>query len=427
MPIQFDPSVVVGVFSSKTNPKKFIMKKILLLDIENCPQTSDSLLSLCKQYQQVELVYATSNLSLNLDALHALQPYIQLKVLNVFKMPSVGKNAADFGLAFVAGQLSQSFAANETEFSVMSNDHAMTYVVDLLKLSGFKANLLQTKVNPKSLQLCNATTISNVEFSDAVKNPQIIQELSQRLKHTLVKLESFPKKRESLQSAIQSWLKVDAKMANKLIALLVEQKIVKIQGQTVSYEIRSNAYQLHESNEKAKIPSPTDIAQVSHLRDLKIICDHLYKHERTRPSKNITMHNMIKALLKIEKSTILNNRYKLLKKYQIITENSLGKLNYQQQHIKRWADIKLPEVAGKIDINSEPVFLNADSSELHILATRLDQLSLNKPKFLAGFTELIKKLFPAVDAQKYVTQLLDDGVIGLDGRKIIYQIPLTMH
>ncbi|MFB0984478.1 MAG: PIN domain-containing protein, partial [Acinetobacter towneri] len=121
------------------------MKKILLVDIENIQKTEKELLKYLSQYQYVYLVYAKSPVSFSLDGLVQLSPFVMSGKLKVLKMPKVGKDAADFGLAFIAGQLSTQVSAKEYLFEVMSNDHSMEYVIELLKIAKFDAKVIHEK------------------------------------------------------------------------------------------------------------------------------------------------------------------------------------------------------------------------------------------------------------------------------------------
>ena len=98
------------------------MKKILLLDIENVHKTENELLDLLKNYSYVYLVYAKSPISLTLDGIQELASFVVSKRLVLIKMPKSGPDSADFGLAFLAGQLSIQMDKSSTEFDVMSND-----------------------------------------------------------------------------------------------------------------------------------------------------------------------------------------------------------------------------------------------------------------------------------------------------------------
>ena len=140
------------------------MKKILLLDIENLQKTEKELLKYLSQYQYVYLVYAKSPVNFSLDGLVQLAPFVMNGKLKVLKMPRVGKDAADFGLAFIAGQLATQVSAKEYSFEVMSNDHSMEYVIDRLKIAKFEAKIIHEKplVPPHVLNEIKADT--KIEF-----------------------------------------------------------------------------------------------------------------------------------------------------------------------------------------------------------------------------------------------------------------------
>ena len=116
------------------------MKKIWLLDIENCPQTSQNIKKLLIQYDLIFVVYLTSNVSFLLHAIYSLISYIKADKFNLIKIPIAGRSSADFGLTYIAGQLSQKYQADEYTFDVMSNDHTTEYVVELLRLNRFNKN-----------------------------------------------------------------------------------------------------------------------------------------------------------------------------------------------------------------------------------------------------------------------------------------------
>ena len=78
------------------------MKKVLLLDIENLHKSEKELLKYLSEYQFVYLVYAKSPINLSLDGLQMLSDFVSKKKLVLIKMPKIGPDAADFGLAFLA-------------------------------------------------------------------------------------------------------------------------------------------------------------------------------------------------------------------------------------------------------------------------------------------------------------------------------------
>lgn len=119
------------------------MKKILLLDIENVHQTENELFALLEIYQCIYVVYAKSPITISLDGLNLLAEFIVNKRIILIKMPKVGKDAADFGLAFIAGQLSIQKNMEDVQFDVISKDKKIEYIVDLFVLMGRKACLIK--------------------------------------------------------------------------------------------------------------------------------------------------------------------------------------------------------------------------------------------------------------------------------------------
>lgn len=119
------------------------MKKILLLDIENIGQRERDLTQYLCEYHRIYLVYAKECTKISLEEFIYLAPHLVSGKLKILKMSRIGKNAADIGLAFIAGKLSKK--KKKYEFHIMSNDHSMEYVVELLNLEGSKASLIRTK------------------------------------------------------------------------------------------------------------------------------------------------------------------------------------------------------------------------------------------------------------------------------------------
>ena len=126
-----------------------LRKKIWLLEIENLQKTEKDVLQYLAHYQAVYMVYAKSPVRFGLDVLLKLSACISHGKLKVLKMPKVGKDAADFGWAFIAGQLSTQVNKN-TEFEIMSNHHSMQYMVALLKLAKVNAQIIGPKSEPMS-------------------------------------------------------------------------------------------------------------------------------------------------------------------------------------------------------------------------------------------------------------------------------------
>lgn len=106
--------------------------QILLIDLENCPSQLNVLLKDLEQYQQVIICYAQSGAKIPLDWLMPLNEMINQQRLKIIKMPNTGKNAADFGICFLAGMLMTEQPQN-THFVIVSDDTDLDHTVKLLK------------------------------------------------------------------------------------------------------------------------------------------------------------------------------------------------------------------------------------------------------------------------------------------------------
>jgi len=105
--------------------------RILLIDLENCPSQIQQLMKDLEQYSHVVVCYAQSGAKIPLDWIVPLNPIVNDNRLRIVKMPSGGKNAADFGITFWAGVLMAQLPI-ATHFTVVSNDTDLDHVVNLL-------------------------------------------------------------------------------------------------------------------------------------------------------------------------------------------------------------------------------------------------------------------------------------------------------
>lgn len=207
-------------------------KKILLLDIENIHHNDQQILVSLQHYDRVYLVYAKSSLKIGLDHFPELAALFAQDRLKLLKMPHGGANAADFGLAFIAGKLAAT-AKKRTEFYVCSNDQAIGHIVDLLKLAGFFARRITASVeNTVHIQVTEHKQMT-ITPPRPVERPQ-----QQALLHycsMVAKMKNHPARLESLKNSIKSYLKFTDEPANHFITLLQQEKIVQVDETKVSF------------------------------------------------------------------------------------------------------------------------------------------------------------------------------------------------
>ena len=128
--------------------------QILLIDLENCPSQLSVLLKDLEQYQQVIVCYAQSGAKIPLDWLMPLNQMINQQRLKIVKMPNTGKNAADFGICFLAGMLMAEQPQN-THFVIMSNDSDLDHTIKLLKSYGRTAERISLKKEEVTTTIVN--------------------------------------------------------------------------------------------------------------------------------------------------------------------------------------------------------------------------------------------------------------------------------
>lgn len=242
------------------------MKKVLLLDIENISKAESKLAQYCSEYHRIYVVYANFNVKFSLDELFDLIPFILKGKLKIIKMAKTGKDSADFGLAFLAGQLSRK---KKREFHIMSNDHSMEYIVDLLQQSNHKAillskNLLNSQLKESesvdsdiNLELdtisglkINCVELSNnIDSSDeASTSPPVKNDVSQKeseaaineaflkyCEHLALRRKHRPLKLKRLNNSIKFILK-DENMVLPVIKLLEDKKLINLSSSRIIYD-----------------------------------------------------------------------------------------------------------------------------------------------------------------------------------------------
>ena len=303
------------------------MKKILLLDIENSHKTENELFQLLTSYAFVYLVYAKSPMTLSLDGLQNLADFISKKKLVLIKMPKTGPDAADFGLAFLAGQLSIQMDKIDTEFDVMSNDKKFEYIVDLLKIMGFNVSN-----NENKLDVINSD-LQKPEYKHLLTALQLL-------------LKNQPKQFNSLNNALKSWMKNSDVNINKIIELLKKHQFIQIENQNISYELARMKQVLSvQANATIKtlvvqLPTVEEIQQKPHLQRIKQYCDYLIKIQKGRPAKVESLMNSIQSILRLDREPFPQDFLNILIKQKIVFKLD-NQVTYNDLLIKAWSNIDI--------------------------------------------------------------------------------------
>ena len=192
---------------------------VLLIDLENCPNQIHKLQESLKKYRQVIIYYAHSGAKVPIDWLMPLSTMVNVGKLKIFKMPNSGKNAADFGISFYAGVLTEQLP-QDVKFVIVSNDKDLDHVVDLLKSEGRLAERIGTRKEEKQVSDEVSSTLSPIKIY---------------CKHLITHSKNRPAKKDTLLNSINSRFKDTPETAKNVMQLLVAYSAVKIAENKVAY------------------------------------------------------------------------------------------------------------------------------------------------------------------------------------------------
>lgn len=118
----------------------------LLIDAENISCTNEMIFECLNKYEKVYIIFAQLMKKISFNELADLCHFIKNGRLNIVKMDSRGKNAADIGLSFIAGKLSSVLDVG-SHIEILSNDRIFSNIVNLLINMGFNARQVGLSTN----------------------------------------------------------------------------------------------------------------------------------------------------------------------------------------------------------------------------------------------------------------------------------------
>lgn len=214
--------------------------KILLIDLENCPSQLNELLENLANYSQVVICYAMSGAKVPIDWILPLTKVVSNDRLKIIKMPTVGKNAADFGIAFLAGVLMEK-ATKKTHFDIISNDTDLDFVVDLLKLHKRSANRIGKLLKEKIEKIPAIPESKPVEIPE----PATITPFQIYCSH-LAKYPNKPARKTTLLNSIKSKFQ-GSSVPEELLTELLKKNVITINNEKVSYnQQKINTFKIQE-------------------------------------------------------------------------------------------------------------------------------------------------------------------------------------
>jgi hypothetical protein len=203
------------------------VEKVLFIDLENCPNQINHLMKHLIEYSHIVICYAQSGAKIPIDWMLPLTGIVNEGRLKLIKMPMVGKNSADFGIAFWAGNLMSQLSAN-THFDIASNDTDLDYVVSLLTSEKRMAKRLGTIKN-----IATPTTV--------MKEVQKLGTLTATVKNTrnyclqLSTKQNRPAKKSTLLNSIKSHFKADDVDENLIFDSLLKNEVISLEDERIIY------------------------------------------------------------------------------------------------------------------------------------------------------------------------------------------------
>ena len=193
------------------------VSKVLLIDLENCPGKIQQLQEDLKDYTKVVICYAATGAKIPLDWLLALNETINNNRLQIYKMETVGKNSADFGICFYAGMLAQQLG-QYADFTIVSDDTDLDHLVSLLTSQSHTAKRQGKEKTAKVLSKVVASNISH----------EVIDGVRLYCEYLATPNASRPGSVTTLKNSICSHMKQNQKISSLVLEHLVNLKVVSI-------------------------------------------------------------------------------------------------------------------------------------------------------------------------------------------------------
>jgi hypothetical protein len=206
--------------------------RVLLIDLENCPDQIYQLQKNLEQFSQVVICYAQTGAKIPLEWLIPLSETVSSNRLRIFKMTNGGKNAADFGICFFAGVLMEQLH-KETHFAIISNDTDLDHVVNLLKSQGRSAERIGTKKEENKITA--TATETTVATETKVEPTVLVSPITIYCMYLVTYSKNRPAKKDTLLNSIKNKFKDSPEAAEEVFRLLTTQGAITVSEKKVSY------------------------------------------------------------------------------------------------------------------------------------------------------------------------------------------------
>lgn len=194
--------------------------RVLIIDLENCPNQLHQLPSDLANYSRVVICYAQSASKVPLNWLIPLSTAIAANKLKIQKMDRGGKNSADFGILFLCGALMHELP-KDTHFSIVSNDSDLDHAVNLLKSHGRSSERIGS-VSAEIEPVRPASTGSSTS-------------LAIYCAHLVTYSKNRPAKADTLRNSIKNKFKDNPSEVDEIYNLLLSNGAVAVSSNKIAY------------------------------------------------------------------------------------------------------------------------------------------------------------------------------------------------
>lgn len=215
-------------------------EEFLIIDIENCPGYIKDLEKHKKKYQKVIICYSQNKTKVSLSLPEIFDIFNDMYAsdkLDFFQVPSEQKNAADFGISFYAGMLTQKIKKG-SKITILSDDGELESVVNILKKIGFKSERIGYKFEKigtinEGKSVKSIRTISNKNTS---KDSCLSEGMKKYCKYLSKAEKGRPSKKTTLRNSIKSQIPDNKIEPDDIIQELIECKIIKVNDSKIIYD-----------------------------------------------------------------------------------------------------------------------------------------------------------------------------------------------
>lgn len=214
------PAMLDGSAASSTE----VVSKVMLIDLENCPKQLQNLPEDINTYSRVVICHAHANAKIPLNWINLLAEAITAGRLKIQQMEKGGKNAADFGICFLAGALMQELPT-DTHFVIVSDDKDLDHAVHLLEAHQRSAERIG-----QVEQVNSGGQVQQV--AEPEDESSMIATYSEYLR---TNIKARPAKAASLHNSIKSRFRISQQKTEKLYKSMVSHGLFCVVNHQIRY------------------------------------------------------------------------------------------------------------------------------------------------------------------------------------------------